>query len=196
MFLDPEGTDQKDTIPFSWHDQESSIVESVVEVSTNQLMHPTKSGVFLWWSDQVPSWVHPDDMEVASGLVPGNRIFRRSECENSSDRELGYSMFRYGPDWFRGKPTLWLEVQHPGFEIGDLIEIKSQVGRHRPQIGEVAAAIWNRKSLTIQYTVSVKGVRISRPFAGSEIRPAIRLGQFLSSRERRLIGRREFNVDG
>lgn len=186
MHFNSNRRDSTEPIPFSWNDPDAELTESAVEVPTSRLKRPTKFGVFLWWSDQIPTWVHTDDIETATRLVPGNRVFRTAECENASDRELGFSTFWYGEESFRGKPALWLEVHPPGFEIDDLVEIKSQHGKRYPQIAEVSAIHWNRNSLSIEFFVSINGNRISRPLGGHEIRPAVRLGQFLSARERRL----------
>ena len=182
-------------LPFSWTESDGESTESAVQVAHSQLKRLTKFGVFLWWSDQIPSWVHPDDVETAERLVPGHRVFKRGECENASDRELGYSMFQYGQECFRGKPALWLEVESHGFEIGDLIEIKSLNGKLHPQIAVISAILWNRNALEIQYFVSVNDARMQRPFSINEIRPAIRLGQYLSPRELRLSTRREFTTE-
>ena len=182
--------DQPDTIPFSWND-ETTTTESAVKIVHSQLKRPTRFGVFRWWSEQIPSWIHPDDQLVAERLIPGNRVFRRDECENASDRELGYSVFRYGREWLRGKPALWLEIGNPEFEMGDLIEIKSQNGKHRLQIAEISAILWNQKTLKTEFRVSINGIQIAKPYYKDEIRPAIRLGRFLTARERQLASRRE-----
>lgn len=188
--LNSNSRDPLDSIPFSWNDSEQyESTETAVKVTTSQLRQLTKFGVFLWWSDQIPMWVHPDDIRAATKLVPGNRVFRRQECENSSDRKLGYSRFQYGLEYFRGQPALWLEVNSHGFEIGDLIEIKSQYGKLRPQIAIISSILWNRNSLNIEYVVNVNGVRIQRRFAIDELQPAIRLGKHLSCRELRLAAR-------
>ena len=176
------------SIPFSWSDSDSS--ESKVSVASSQLNRQTKFGVFRWWSDQIPTWVHPDDVMTANRLVPGSRVFKQSECENASDRELGYSLFQYGPDCFRGKPSLWFEIKSHGFEIGDLVQIKSLHGKLQTQIAVISAILWNQSSLDIQYFVTVNTARVQRPFLIHEIQPAIRLGQHLSTRELGIATRR------
>jgi len=184
--LNSSSRDSMDPLPFNWTESDGEPNESAVRVTRSQLKRRTKFGVFLWWSDQIPTWVHPDDVQTAERLIPGYRVFKRCECENSSDRELGYSIFQYGQECFRGKPALWLEVQCHGFEIGDLIEIRSLFGKLSPQIAVITAILWNRNSLEIQYFVSVNGARVQRPYSIGEIRPAIRLGRHLSPRELRL----------
>jgi len=64
---------------------------SFVPQTPSTLKRPPKHGVCLWWSDRQPSWIHPDDVEKADVMIPGDRVFRRDECENFADRELGFS---------------------------------------------------------------------------------------------------------
>ncbi len=101
------------------------------------LKREARYGVFLWWSDQTPSWVHPDDREIVDRLVPGNRVFRKEECENYADRELGFSQLIYGEVRFRALPSIWLEVTHEGYELNDFVEVKSRFGKLRPRIATI-----------------------------------------------------------
>jgi hypothetical protein len=148
-----------------------------------------KYGVFLWWSDQTPSWVHPDDMKRVEGLVPGNRIFRRDECENYADRELGYSRLVYGDIEFRALPSIWLEVAHEGFELNDFVEIKSRFGKLRPRIATIREIVWNRRSQSIEYFMTMNGLPSSRAYCVHEFQPAIRLGTHLGERELKMASR-------
>ena len=158
---------------------------SGVQIADSELKQPTKFGVFLWWTEQSPTWVHPDDVEIADNLIPSNRVFVRSNCSNASDRELGFSKFQYGAEFFRGKPVLWLEVPHQDIEIGDRVEIKSQSGKLKPQIACVTDILWSRSRRTVEFLLSVNQILIRRHFLVSDFRPAHRLGRHLSSRELR-----------
>lgn len=158
---------------------------SEVQIAHSELKQPTKFGVFLWWTEQSPTWVHPDDVEIADNLIPSNRVFVRSNCSNASDRELGFSKFQYGAEFFRGKPALWLEVPPQDIEIGDRVEIKSQSGKLKPQIACVTDILWSRSRRTVEFLLSVNQILIRRHFLVSDFRPAHRLGRHLSSRELR-----------
>ena len=158
---------------------------SKVEIAHSELKQPTKFGAFLWWTEQTPTWGHPDDVKIADSLIPSNRVFVRSNCSNSSDRELGFSKFQYGADYFRGKPALWLEVPHQDIEIGDMVEIKSQNGKLKPQIACVRDSLWSRSRRTVEFLLSVNQILFRHHFLASDFRPARRLGRHLSSRELR-----------
>ncbi len=165
-------------IPFSenWLDdsnQESQVRHIESEIP---LKRPPQYGVCLWWSDELPSWIHPDDVEAADQLVPGNRIFRREDCPNFADRKLGYSLMSYGPHQFRALPAIWLPIGFEGFEIGDRVEIKSQLGRATAMICTIREVRWNRHQRRINYWVNsvttnirsglFRGRSTTRPAAG------------------------------
>lgn len=154
-----------------------------VKVSESQLRQPTRFGVCLWWPDESIGWIHPEDREIATRLVPGNRIFKRQECNHFADRELGYSLISYGEEQLRVLPAIWLPVKFEGFEIGDLVEIKSRLGRRRPAIGKIRDIHWNRLSLRIDYFVDANTIRSNSPMRSDDLQPAMRLNGFLNERE-------------
>lgn len=183
----------EDAIPFAWPTDEDpellSLSRAKIKAGDSQLADKVKYGVFLWWTERTPSWVHPDDALIAAELIPGNRVFRKVACDNSSDRELGYSEFQYGRETFRGQPVIWLEIFSEGFELGDLVEIKSGMGKLRPGIATIDAIVFNRQSRRIEYFLRCNHRRIDRPFTADEFQPAIRLESHLNARTLKLAGK-------
>ena len=166
--------------------------EFQIQPQPDPIKRVTKYGVLLWWSDQIPTWVHPDDAKVVEQMVPGNRVFRREDCPNYADRELGYSRMIYGEIEFRALPLIWRELTHEGFELNDRVEVKSGFGKRRPRIATIRDIIWNRHRQTIEYYLTVNQQPISRPFFAEEIQPAVRLGHHLNDREMNLLARAKF----
>ncbi len=156
---------------------------SFVPASDSQLRRGPTFGVCLWWSDEKPFWLHPEDVEIAKKFIPGNRVLRRSECPNFADRELGYSVFQYGESSFRALPAIWLEISSDGYELNDLVQVKSQYGRLNPVIATICDIRWNQNRRKIDYYLSVSGKQVSRVYASSEIKPTMRLNSYLSQRE-------------
>lgn len=148
-----------------------------------------KYGVFLWWSDQLPQWIHPDDLELAERLVPGCKVFRREVCGEEADREAGYFCYQYGNESFRAFPIVWLEIQSDGFEVGDRIEVKSENGKRRPIVATIAEMTWGRYRQKIEYHLERNGMPLRRSYRREEIRPALRLGGHLTPREQELLSR-------
>ncbi len=183
--LKPKFENSNSSIPFSWDSSDLGDGVSSVQIAHSELKQPTKFGVFLWWTEQTPSWVHSDDVKTADSLIPSDRVFLRTDCSNASDRELGFSKFQYGGQYFRGKPALWLEVPDQAIEIGDRVEIKSQNGKLKPQIACVIDILWNRTKRTVEFLLSVNEIPIRRRFLVSDLRPTVRLGEHLTTRELR-----------
>ncbi len=156
---------------------------SFVPQTKSTLKRPPKHGVCLWWSDRQPSWIHPEDEEMADAMVPGDRVFRRDECENYSDRELGYSQFEYGDMKFRALPAIWLELKTAGYELGDFVQIKSQYGKRESMVATISEIKWNRLHRRIEYVLTAGGRTTSRPFTADEFQPAIRLESHLNARQ-------------
>jgi len=178
--------DELAPIPFAWPDETGDTAgrSSLSKRSVDQPLRPeTKYGVFHWWVERMPAWIHPDDIQTASEVVPSDRVFRREQCENYADRELGYSDFFYGESRIRALPGLWLEVETDGYEVGDLVEIKSQYGKLRPQIASIIDIVWNRNSRMIEYRLETNGHPIGYSFSSEDIQPAFRLGEYLTPRE-------------
>ena len=180
MFEDIE--DDDDLVPFDSVSFDADEIPAELRLISSTLKPPVRFGVCLWWSEQSP-WIHPQDHEIAESFVPGNRVFRRDECENVSDQQLGYSRLSYGDIKFRVLPAIWMEVDYQGFELGDLVEIRSQQGRLRPGIAVISDIEWNRLTRRIEYSLEQNDVVVGRSFVASDIQPAVRLGSHLSSRE-------------
>ena len=156
---------------------------SFVPETPSTLKRPPKHGVCLWWSDRQPSWIHPDDVELADAMVPGDRVFRRDECENFADRELGFSQFEYGDMKFRALPGIWLELKTAGYELGDFVQVKSQYGKRESIVATISEIKWNRLHQRVEYVLNAGKRTSSRPYTADEFQPAIRLESHLSPRQ-------------
>jgi len=152
--------------------------------SSPDLKLQTKFGVFLWWSDRLPAWVHPDDLPLAEKIVPGFRVFRREPCDDAAQRQLGYARLHYGRQSFRAFPIVWLEVASEGFEVGDRVEIKSEHGKRSPGLAAIDQMLWNRNAKRIEYHLVRNGMKLKRKHEGHELIHAIQLKGFLNNRQR------------
>ncbi len=157
------------------------------------LRRPDQYGVCLWWSDELPCFVHPDDQGLVDQLVPGNRVFKKQECPNFADRELGYAQLSYGDQVFRALPAIWFPLAFEGYEIGDRVEIKSRLGKHQAMICTIREIQWNQITRRIDYLVESKGAKIRKPFVADDFQPALRLNGHLSERELDLVSKSRFS---
>ncbi len=109
------------------------------------LKRPPIYGVFRWWPENGEGWIHPFDVGMVRQLVPSNRVFRREDHNDEYVRVI------YGGISFRIRPTLWLQVEYEGLDIGDYVEVKSRMGKTVPFVGRVRDLRWNNRYKRIEY---------------------------------------------
>ena len=176
--IDTPELDQWEVLPASDDD---------VRATRRPLKILPKHGVCLWWPDDFETLVHPDDLKIASELVPSDRILEQQRCDDEADRETGYAAYHYGDVSFRAQPSLWVEVQSDGYLIGDQVQLRSELGRRRPIVSEIVGIFWNRNRQLIEYTLSRLDLPLPKRFVAKEFRLAPRIGTAVSPRERALL---------
>lgn len=149
----------------------------------SSLKLPERFGVFLWWPEDGTDWIYPDDVELVSWLIPGNRIF---QLERADDQ---WSRLSYGKIVVRIKPVMWLEVAVDGYLVGDRVEIRSNMGKKRPAIATICEMQWNRQKMAVEYRVECNGTERPESFYFSDIQPAFRLDEPMSLRQSELAAR-------
>ena len=93
---------------------------------TPQLKRPATYGVFLRWPLDGTDWIHPEDVDRVRDVVPSARVLRREL------RVDEYVVLSYGKLRIRVRPTLWQIVRTDGFDLGDMVEIRSRMGKNWP----------------------------------------------------------------
>ena len=146
----------------------------------------TKHGVFLWGSDQLDKWVHPEDLELAAQTIPGYRIFRREPCRDQEDRDAGYAEIFYGLKSLRIRPIVWLNVEPEGFTVGDRVEVLSDQGKRQPGLGTIQEMLWNRYTQSIEYKLRGNELLFRRIYGCEELRHAFKLNESRTMRQLRL----------
>ena len=147
------------------------------------LKRPSAHGVYPWWPEPGTDWIHPDDVPLAERWIPSDRVFHRADGDD------GYSVLRYGEEKIRVRPTMWLEVPSDGYEVGDLIEVKSRMGRLTPFVATILNMFWNRHAQVIEYELSEAGCRLPRRYRADEFQPARSLQRTWDLRQRELASR-------
>ena len=153
---------------------------------TKPLKIQPKYGVYLWWPVD-ENWVHPDDLDTADELIPSDRVFRREEY----DKE--YSLLLYGEQFIRVRPVIWLEIQSEGYELGDQIEVKSQMGKGQPIVATIEGIRWDNETRRIKYSLSAHGRAVERDYTSDEFQLTQQLETFLDERRLRLLERARFS---
>jgi hypothetical protein len=149
-----------------------------------------KHGVFFRWPEQPEEdWIHPDDLELAAGMLPGGRIFQLAECENEQDHQAGYSVISYGDLAIRVLPAMWLPVEDAGYQVGDRVEVLAKNGTQQPFIGTLAEITYNPISRRTEYRIEVRSMVLKKKYFEEDFRPCCRLEVPLSKRARAILNK-------
>jgi hypothetical protein len=122
-----------------------------------------KYGCFLRWPQDGNDWLHPDDVGQARTLIPSPRIFRR----DGNDGEFHF--LHYGNVTLRVRPTLWQEVSHEGFDIGDRVEVLSHGMRNESRTGIIREMLWDEGEKAIRYQISENEIPIADQYAREDL---------------------------
>ncbi len=104
-------------------------------------------GIYAYWPEAGHGWIHPDDIAIATRLIPSNRVFRRERYDG-----LYYHLV-YGVRRLRVRPTMWLKIRHDGMEMGDRVEVLSEGLQREGQVARISKMRYNQRSGRIEYTL-------------------------------------------
>jgi hypothetical protein len=172
----------------------STLASGRVDGESAQFRKPVRTlprhGVFFRWPEQpVEDWIHPDDMEVAAGMLPGGRIFQLAECEDEADRKNGYSVISYGDTSIRVLPAMWLPVKDAGYKVGDRVEVLAKNRTKQPFIGTLAEVTYNPVTRRTEYRIEVRSMILKKKYFEEDFRPCRRLEVPLSKRARAILNK-------
>ena len=122
-------------------------------------------GYYARWPEDGDAWVHPEDVSLARTLIPSDRIWRRDDLDGP------FMQLTYGDICLRVQPTLWVEVDSEGLEIGDWVEVKSRVGKNTYQIAKLCEMLWDEHARRIRYRVEGRGQVVPIDFEREDLRP-------------------------
>ena len=148
------------------------------------LKRPPRYGVFLTWPIDGNDWIHPEDVERANQMIPSNRVFRREDLDSE------FSILTYGNQTIRVRPSMWLEIEHDGYEMGDTVEIKSDFGRQKPMIARIAEVYWNKREQRIEYVLKQEGRIIESRLTANDFRMVIPINETPTVRQMMMVDRK------
>lgn len=114
-------------------------------------------GCFLRWPQDGQGFIHPDDVAVATQVIPSSRVLKRESFDGV------YYHYRYGRFRFRLRPAMWRTIRHEGVDIGDQVETVG-VGLERDRF---VARVWG------MYYVTRKGCTLYRLRRGNQVVPKL-----------------------
>ncbi len=120
-------------------------------------------GVFRWWPVNGDAWIHPFDVGIVKRLVPGIRVFRREDLDET------WLRISYGELRFRIKSAIWYEVDFEGFDVGNFVEIKSRMGQAEPFVGQIRDMFWSQRYRRIEYFLYRSETPQVRPYLAEDM---------------------------
>lgn len=149
-----------------------------------------RHGVFFRWPEQpAEEWIHPEDIELATKMLPGGRIFQLQDCEDPHDQRAGYSLISYGDVSIRVLPAMWLQVKESGYKVGDRVEVLGKNGTQQPFIGTLAEVTYNPVSRRVEYLIEFRSMVLKKKYLEEDFRPCRRLGVPLSKRAKAMLNK-------
>ena len=103
-------------------------------------------------------------MSAGGKLIPSTRVFRRT------GREGAYVVLRYGDNRLRVKPTLQHALVGDGFDLGDQVEVCSQMGKNRPFLATICEMDWNAHFRVIYYRLRRREMTLGRRYTAADFR--------------------------
>jgi hypothetical protein len=123
-----------------------------------------KHGYFPWWPEDGDAWVHPEDVERARSLIPSQRVFRRDGTSGP------LIVLHYGDIRLRVRRTLWQEVHSEGFNIGDVVEVRSRGMHNEPRTGVIAEMLWDEHAGELRYQITDRDRLIETMYTSSDLK--------------------------
>lgn len=136
-------------------------------------------GCFVRWPEEGQGFIHPDDVPLATTMIPSPRVLKRVSFDGT------YYHFRYGQRQFRLRPAMWLPIRTEGIDVGDQVQTKG-MGLERERF---VATVWgmyyiNRKGC-ILYRLMRAGRKVPELFTGEQL-------QVLTNKSRVTAGNTEY----
>lgn len=122
-------------------------------------------GAFLRPPESGTAWIHPDDIALATALIPGPRVFRRSQWDGE------FYHLHYGEVTLRIRPAMWIKVPDIDLEVGQKIELLSRNELNDAGIYHVADIHFNGRSGAIEYFLRRDKLKLEKVFEREDLRP-------------------------
>lgn len=105
-------------------------------------------GTFARTPEDGTHWIHPEDVAVVQGLIPGERVFCRFRYEPP------YYHYRYGEIRFRLRPCMWLPLRYEGIDIGDQVETIGVGMQQELFVSTVTEMLYGQHEQRIRYRLA------------------------------------------
>lgn len=121
-------------------------------------------GIIARWPSDGQGFIHPDDVAIATRCLPSERVLRRDRFDGV------YYHYSYGSLRFRLRPTMWLQVQSDGIDVGDQVETTGLAMERELFVAHVWGMYFVRRKGRILYRLKRGDNKIPRLYAAHQLR--------------------------
>jgi hypothetical protein len=121
-------------------------------------------GCIFRWPQSGQSFIHPDDVPIATRCFPSERVLRRDHFDGV------YYHYSYGTVRFRLQPAMWLKVKSDGIDIGDAVETIGLGLERELFVAQVWGMYFVRRKGCILYRLKRGMTKVPRLFSASQLR--------------------------
>lgn len=116
------------------------------------------------WPQDGQSFIHPDDVAIATRCFPSERVLRRDRFDGV------YYHYSYGSLRFRLRPCMWLTVKHEGIDIGDTVETTGTSMERELFVARVWGMHYVRRKGCILYRLRRNNTTVPNLFLAQNLR--------------------------
>ncbi|GAB5403802.1 MAG: hypothetical protein Aurels2KO_20330 [Aureliella sp.] len=122
-------------------------------------------GVYLRWPEDGNEWIHPEDVTLATQLIPSRRVFKRTKWDS------GFYHLLYGEHFLRVRPSMWTQVPGVDLELGQQVELLAQFGKHDPGVFRIEDILYDNEKHRIEFALNRGEIVLESLFSRSDIKP-------------------------
>ena len=116
------------------------------------------------WPQDGQGFIHPDDVPIATRCFPSERVLRRDRFDGT------YYHYSYGEIRFRLRPSMWLQVDSDGIDIGDSIETTGLAMERELFVAQVWGMYYIRRKGCILYRLRKGDSMVPQLYPASHLR--------------------------
>lgn len=122
-------------------------------------------GAYVRWPHDDDHWIHPEDLPLASQLLPSRRVWRREKWDGK------YYLLRYGRNSIRVQPSMWTRAPDVDLNVGQQVELLARHGKNDRGIYELHEIMLSTSQLAIEFFLRRGEMILERSFSRDDLRP-------------------------
>lgn len=122
-------------------------------------------GVFFRWPAEDSGWLHPEDVQIATKLIPSSRVFRRFRWDGE------FYWLKYGEVTIRTKPSMWNSIEPVDLDVGQQVEVLHLQGKNDSGVFRIRDILFNADQESCDFFLRRDEMKIPRPFSRRDLRP-------------------------